>query len=81
MTIGNIKLEHASLWIQIWEAPFDMVSPQVAKEVGSRLGIVEEVEWKRRQDDFNFFMRVKVALLIVKPLWRGSFIDGSYGVI
>ena len=27
MTVGNIKLEHASLWIQIWSAPFDMVSP------------------------------------------------------
>ena len=46
MIVGNIKLEHASLWIQIWGAPFDMVSPQVAKEVGNRLGKVEEVEGK-----------------------------------
>ena len=68
MTVENIKLEHASLWIQIWGASFDMVSPQVAKEVGSRLGIVEEVEWKQRRDDPNFFMRVKVALPIGKPL-------------
>ena len=43
-------------------------SPQIAKEVGSRLGIVKEVEWKQRQDDPSFFMRVKVALLIRKPL-------------
>ena len=27
MTVGNIKFEHASLWIQIWGAPFNMVSP------------------------------------------------------
>ena len=80
MTVENIKLEHASLWIQIWGAPFDMVSPQVAKEVGSRLGIVEEVEWKQRHDDPNFFMRVKVALPIGKPLRRGSFIAGSDGI-
>ena len=80
MTVENIKLEHASLWIQIWGAPFDMVSPQVAKEVGSRLGIVEEVEWKRRRDDPNFFMHVKVALPIGKPLWRGSFIAESDGI-
>ena len=80
MTVENIKLEHASLWIQIWGAPFDMVSPQVAKEVGSRLGIVEEVEWKQRCDDPNFFMRVKVALPIGKPLRRGSFIAGSDGI-
>ena len=80
MTVENIELEHASLWIQIWGAPFDMVSPQVAKEVGSRLGIVEEVEWKQRHDDPNFFMRVKVALPIGKPLRRGSFIAGSDGI-
>ena len=68
MTVENIKLKHASLWIQIWGALFDMVSPQVVKEVGSRLGIVEEVEWKQRHDDPNFFMHVKVALPIGKPL-------------
>ena len=44
MTVGNIRLEHASLWIQIWGAPFDIVSPQVAREVGNRIGRVEEVE-------------------------------------
>lgn len=38
-----------------------MVPPQVAKEVGSRLGVVEEVEWKQRKDDFNYFMRVWVS--------------------
>ena len=27
VTVGNIKFEHASLWIQIWGAQFDMVSP------------------------------------------------------
>ena len=52
MMVGNIKMEYASLWVQIWGAPFDMDSPQVAKEVGNRIGVVE---WKRRQDDLNFF--------------------------
>lgn len=41
-------MEYTSLWVQIWGAPFDMVSPQVVKEVGNRIGVVEEVEWKRR---------------------------------
>ena len=57
-----------------------MVSPRVAKEVGNRLGLVEEVEWKQRQDNLNFFMWLKFALLIVKPLRRGGFIAGSDGV-
>ncbi|XP_075644994.1 uncharacterized protein LOC142615982 [Castanea sativa] len=48
MNVGNIQMEKASLWVQIWGAPFDMISPQVAKEVGSRLGEVEEVEGRKR---------------------------------
>ena len=42
--VGNIKMVTVSLWVQIWGAPFDMISPQVAKEVGGCLGVVEEVE-------------------------------------
>jgi len=80
MIVGNIRLESASLWVQIWDATFDMVSPQVAKEVGSRLGEVEEVEWKKRKDDISMFMRVRVALPISKPIRRGGFIAGSDGV-
>ena len=79
MTVGNIKMVTVSLWVQIWGAPFDMISPQVAKEVGGRLGVVEEVEWKKRKDDVNFFMQVRVALPISKPLRRGGYIAGIDG--
>ena len=68
MIVGNIRLEAASLWVQIWGAPFDMVSPQVAKEVRSRLGEVEEVESRKKKDDFNMFIRVRVTLPISKPI-------------
>ena len=57
-----------------------MVSPQVAIEVNNRLGNVEEVEQRRRQDTPNLFMRVCVALPISKPLQRGGFIANSEGV-
>ena len=49
MTVENISMETASLWVQIWRAPLDMFTSQVAKEVGSRLGAVEEVEQRRGQ--------------------------------
>ena len=45
-----------------------MISPQVAKQIGGHLGEVEEVEWKKKKDSVNFFMRVRVALPILKPL-------------
>ena len=51
----------------------------MAKEVGSRLGEVEEVEWKKKKDDLSMFMRVRVALSILKPIRRGGYIADSDG--
>lgn len=50
MTTKNVKFELVSLWFQIWGAPFDMVSPKVAAEVGRRLGVVEEVEKRQKKE-------------------------------
>ena len=35
MNASNVTLDHASLCVQIWGGPFDMVSPQVATEIGT----------------------------------------------
>ena len=56
-----------------------MISPRVAKEVGNKLGDVEEVEERKGKDDVNFFLRVQVALPITKLILRGGFIVGSNG--
>ena len=79
MIASNDRLEHASLWVQIWGASFDMISPQVATEVGNRLGVVEEVERRKVRDVQKNFMRVQVALPISKPLQHGSSIADSSG--
>ena len=50
MSATNVVLDRVSLWVRIWGAPFDMVSPQVAVDIGGRIGAVEEVE-KRRSND------------------------------
>ncbi|XP_050241196.1 uncharacterized protein LOC126690107 [Quercus robur] len=44
LTARNVKFDSIPMWVQIWDAPFDMVSPKVAVEVGSRLGVVVEEE-------------------------------------
>lgn len=68
ITAKNVRFNSVSLWVQIWDAPFDMVSPTIAAEIGSRMGVVEEVEKRRRQDRQNLFMRVKVVIPIAKPV-------------
>ncbi|KAL0015519.1 hypothetical protein SO802_002588 [Lithocarpus litseifolius] len=80
MTVENLRMEYASLCVQIWGVPLDMLSSQVAFEIGNRLGIVEEVERRQRQDELNFFMWVRVAFPIAKPLTCGAYIvdlDGA----
>lgn len=44
MSANNVVLEHASLWVQIWGVPFDMMSPKVVEEIGKKMGEVEDVE-------------------------------------
>lgn len=72
MTAKNVKFESVSIWVQIWGAPFDMVCPQVALEVGRHLGTVEAVEQRSKQDMQCLFMQVKIAIPIAKPLRRGQ---------
>ena len=49
MTADNVKFDSVALWIQIWGAPFHLVSPKVAEAVGSKLGMVVEVDKKQKQ--------------------------------
>lgn len=79
MTAGNVRFDLASFWVQIWRSLFDMVFLSIAKAVGGRLGVVEKVKNRRKQDIPNFFVRVKVALPLSKPLRRGAFLAGSNG--
>ncbi|KAL0015047.1 hypothetical protein SO802_002116 [Lithocarpus litseifolius] len=59
MSAKNVVLEHASLWIQIWGVPFDMMATKLAMEIGNKMGVVEDVERRRRTDEQNLFLRVK----------------------
>ena len=79
MTAANVKFDSVALWVHIWGAPFDMLSPKVAEEIGGRLGKVEEVERRKKLDAQSLFMRVKVAVPTLKPLQRSGFIGGSDG--
>nr|POE71592.1 hypothetical protein CFP56_55912 [Quercus suber] len=50
---------------------------EVAMEVGSRLGVVEEVEQRRRQDELNYFMRNCAAHFAVTK--NGGTAEYQYG--
>nr|POF12620.1 hypothetical protein CFP56_25082 [Quercus suber] len=48
------------------------MSPKVATEVGNKMGVVEDVERRQCTNDQSFFLRVRVALPIAKPIQRAS---------
>ena len=79
MSAANVALDRVSLWVQIWGAPFDMVSPQITTNIGGRIGMVEEVEKQRSNDSQSLFMRVRVSVSVSKPLRRGCFVSDSDG--
>ena len=79
MTASNVRFDLASFWVQIWRSLLDMVFLSIAKAVGGRLGVVEKVKNRRKQDIPNFFVRVKVALPLSKPFRRRAFLAGSNG--
>ena len=54
-----------------------MVSPQVAADIGGRIGTMEEVEKLRSNDSLSLFMRVRVLVSVSKPLRRGCFVSES----
>ena len=79
MSVANVVLDHASMWVQIWGAPFDMVSPQVAADIGGRIGTMKEVEKRRSNDLQSLFMQVRVSVSVSKPLRRGCFVSDFEG--
>ena len=79
MTAANVKFDSIALWIQIWDAPFDMISPIVVAEIGNRLGEVVEVV-KRRTHDTEFLYEGEGRAPNVKANKTRAFIGGSKGL-
>ena len=79
MTVDNVRSDSVALWVKIYDTPFDLVLPKIAETVGSRLGSMVKVEKKQNFEGQSYFMRVKVAIPIAKPIQRGAFLAGSDG--
>ena len=77
LTPTNISFTHSPFWVQIWGLPFEHMSLEVGKEIGSKLGTFMEVDRRSWQSDQAKFMRVRVELEIEKPLRRGAYIVSS----
>ena len=68
LTAANMEFTHCPFWVQIWGLPFEHMSEDTGKDIGSRLGRYVEIDTRSWHFDQAKFMRVRVELMVDKPL-------------
>ncbi|XP_030930846.1 uncharacterized protein LOC115956678 [Quercus lobata] len=74
-----MEFTHSPFWVQIWGFPFEHMSEDTGKDIGSRLGRYVETDTRSWHFDQAKFMRVRVELMVDKPLRRGGYITSPKG--
>lgn len=68
MNASTIKFTHYPLWVQVWRLPFELFSEDVATDIGKGIGKLVEVDCKGVAIDQAKFLRIRVEILLDKPL-------------
>ncbi|KAK9983959.1 hypothetical protein SO802_033484 [Lithocarpus litseifolius] len=79
LTSKNISFSHSPFWVQIWGLPFENMTEDIGKDIGSKIGRVLEVDKRAMQADLAKFLRIRVDVPIVEPLRRGGFVKNDEG--
>ncbi|KAK7841132.1 uncharacterized protein CFP56_015764 [Quercus suber] len=79
LSVNNILFTHSPFWIQIWGLPFESMSEEVGRDLGSKIGEYIETDKRSWLSEQAKFMRIRVDLPINKPLRRGGNIIDSDG--
>jgi len=72
LSIMNISFTHSPFWIQVWGLPFESMTEEVGKDLGSKLGKYIELDRQSWLSEQVKFMRIRVDIPIDKPLRRGG---------
>lgn len=79
LSVNNILFTQSPFWIQIWGLPFESMSKEVGRDLGSKIGKYIESNKRSWLSEQAKFMRICVDLPINKPLRRGGYIINSDG--
>lgn len=69
--IGSIKKQafsHVSFWIQIHNVPLMCMDTSIIRELGARVGRVQDIGTDAHEECFGEFVRIRVSVDITKPL-------------
>ncbi|KAK9987167.1 hypothetical protein SO802_032118 [Lithocarpus litseifolius] len=79
MTVKSITFTVLPIWVQVWGLAFDLLSEEVARDIGKSLGQVVEIDHKAFTLEQARFIRIKVEIAIDKPLRQGGFFVNPEG--
>ena len=72
LTSKNISFSYSPFWVQILGLPFENMTEEIRKDIGSKIGRVLEVDKRAMQVDQAKFLRIRVEVPIDKSLRRGG---------
>ena len=79
LSTENISFTHTPLWVQVWSLPFESMTEEVGKDLGSKLGKFIDSDRRSWLSEQAKFMRIRVDIPIDKPLRRGANVVNSNG--
>ena len=68
LTTTFVRFTSMPMWVQVWGLPFDLLVEEVGRDIGNGLGKVLDVDLKAFSSDQARFIKVRVELLLDKPL-------------
>ena len=79
MTMRSVTFTHQPFWIQVWGLPFDLITEEVRRDIGSGIGKLVEVDCKTFQTEQSHFLRIRVQVPLYKPLHQGGLVTSPEG--
>ena len=58
--------------VQVWGLPFNLMTEEIARDIGSEFGIVLMVDSKPFESDQARFLRIRISIPLNQPLQHGS---------
>lgn len=74
LSAANISLSQSPFWVQVWGLPFKLMTEEIGRDIGSKIGNYVETDKRSWQADQAKFMKVRVELQVDKSFWRGGYI-------
>ncbi|KAJ4844687.1 hypothetical protein Tsubulata_029083 [Turnera subulata] len=75
---SNLYLDHASMCVRVYDAPFNIRKPRFIELLGEKVGSFVELD-KERSLTQGKFIKFRVSIDVWSPLLRGSLAQGSDG--